>query len=138
MSARDLFHDAVRNGLEKEGWLITRDPLELEWEDVKVKIDIAAEKLLSAERGEKKIAVEIKSFISNSAISDFHTALGQFLNYRIMLEVQEPTRQLYLAVPLETYETFFQTRFALTVVERYQLKTIVYDPVMEEIVKWKD
>ena len=138
MSARDLFHDAVRNGLEKEGWLITRDPLELEWEDVKVKIDIAAEKLLSADRGEKKIAVEIKSFISNSAISDFHTALGQFLNYRIMLEVQEPTRQLYLAVPLETYETFFQTRFALTVVERYQLKTIVYDPVMEEIVKWKD
>jgi hypothetical protein len=138
MSARDLFHDAVRNGLEKEGRLITRDPLELEWEDVKVKIDIAAEKLLSAERGEKKIAVEIKSFISTSAISDFHTALGQFLNYRIMLEVQDSTRQLYLAVPLETYETFFQTRFALTVVERYQLKTIVYDPVMEEIVKWKD
>jgi hypothetical protein len=110
----------------------------LEWEDVKVKIDIAAEKLLSAERGEKKIAVEIKSFISTSAISDFHTALGQFLNYRIMLEVQDPTRQLYLAIPLETYETFFQTRFVLTVVERYQLKTIVYDPVAEEIVKWKD
>lgn len=137
MSARDLFHDAVRNGLEKEGWLITRDPLELEWEDVKVKIDIAAEKLISAELGEKKIAVE-KTFISASAISDFHTALGQFLNYRIMLEVQDPIRKLYLAVPLETYETFFQTRFVLTVVERYQLKTIVYDPVLEEIVKWKD
>ncbi len=138
MSARDLFHDAVRKGLEKEGWLITRDPLELEWEDVKVKIDIAAEKLISAERGEKKIAVEIKSFISTSAISDFHTALGQFLNYRIMLEVQDPIRQLYLAVPLETYEVFFQTRFVITVLERYQLQLIVYDPIIEEIVKWKE
>ncbi len=138
MSARDLFHDAVRRGLEKEGWLITKDPLELEWEDVKVKIDIAAEKLISAERGEKKIAVEIKSFISTSAISDFHTALGQFLNYRIMLEVKDPIRQLYLAVPLETYETFFQTRFVTTVLERYQLQLIVYDPTIEEIVKWKE
>jgi hypothetical protein len=138
MSARDLFHDAVRNGLEKEGWLITRDPLELEWEDVKVKIDIAAEKLISAERDEQKIAVKIKSFISTSAISDFHTALGQFLNYRIMLEVQDPARQLYLAVPLETYETFFQTRFVLTVIERYHLRLIIYDPIVEEIVKWKD
>ncbi|MFB2916853.1 MULTISPECIES: element excision factor XisH family protein [Aerosakkonema] len=27
-----------------------------------------------------------------SAISDFHTANGQFLNYRIMLEVKEPDR----------------------------------------------
>jgi hypothetical protein len=138
MSARDLFHDAVRNGLEKEGWLITKDLLELEWEDVKVKIDIAAEQLISAERGEKKIAVEIKSFVSTSAISDFHTALGQFLNYRIMLEVQDPVRQLYLAVPLETYETFLQTRFALTVIERHQLQLIVYDPIAEEIIKWKD
>ncbi len=37
-----------------------------------------------------KIAVEIKSFISPSPIRDFRTALGQFLNYRIMLEAKEP------------------------------------------------
>lgn len=81
MSAKDLFHDAVRRGLEKDQWQISSDPLELEWEDVTVKIDLAAERLIAAERGEEKIAVEIKSFISPSPISDFHTALGQFLNY---------------------------------------------------------
>lgn len=101
MSAKDLFHDAVRWGLEKDHWHITKDPLELEWEEVKVKIDLAAE------RDQQKIAVKIKSFISTSAISDFHTALGQFLNYRIMLEVNEPDRLLYLAIPLDAYETFF-------------------------------
>jgi hypothetical protein len=77
--------------------------------------------------GKKKITVEIKSFIGTSAISDFHTALGQFLNYRIMLEVNEPDRQLYLAVPLETYETFFQRRFTQVAVERHQLKLIIYN-----------
>lgn len=136
MSAKDVFHDAVKRGLEKEQWQISSDPLELEWEEVKVKIDLAAERLIAAERGEEKIAVEIKSFIGTSAISDFHTALGQFLNYRIMLEVNDPDRQLYLAVPLETYETFFQSRFAQVAMDRHQLKLIVYNPITEEIVTW--
>jgi XisH protein len=136
MSARDIFHDAVKHGLEKEQWQISSDPLELEWEEVKVKIDLAAERLIAAERGEERIAVEIKSFVGTSAISDFHTALGQFLNYRIMLEVHEPDRLLYIAIPIDAYETFFQSRFAQIAIERYQLKIIVYEPVMEEIVKW--
>jgi hypothetical protein len=136
MSAKDLFHEAVKRGLEKDQWMITDDPLELEWEEVKVKIDLAAERLIAAKRGEERIAVEIKSFIGTSAISDFHTALGQFLNYRIMLEAKEPDRQLYLAIPLETYDTFFQSQFAQTVKERYQLKLIVYEPLTEEIVQW--
>lgn len=134
--AKDVFHDAVRRGLEKSQWTITNDPLELEWEEITVKIDLAAERLIAAERGEEKIAVEIKSFIGASAIGDFHTALGQFLNYRIMLEVNEPDRKLYLAVPLETYQTFFQSRFARTAIAQYQLKLIVYEPVAEEIVQW--
>jgi hypothetical protein len=136
MSAKDLFHDAVKRGLEKQQWRITSDPLELEWEEVKVRIDLAAERLIAAERDREKIAVEIKSFIGTSAISDFHTALGQFLNYRIMLEVNEPDRLLYLAIPLDTYETFFQSRFAEAIIDRYQLKLIVYDPMIEELVKW--
>lgn len=98
---------------------------------------MAAERLIAAQRGEERIAVEIKSFIGTSAISDFHTALGQFLNYRIMLEVNEPDRLLYLAVPLEADETFFQSSFAQVAVERHQLKLIVYDPVTEEIVQWR-
>jgi hypothetical protein len=134
--AKDLFHDAVRHGLEKNQWIVTDDPLELDWEEITVKIDLAAERLIAAERGNEKIAVEIKSFIGTSAISDFHTALGQFLNYRIMLEVNEPDRLLYLAVPFETYQTFFQSRFAQVAIERHQLKLIVYNPFKEEIVQW--
>ncbi len=136
MTAKDFFHETVKRGLEKDQWIITDDPLELELEEVTVKIDLGAERLIAAEKGEEKIAVEIKSFISTSAISDFHTALGQFLNYRIMLEVNEPDRLLYLAVPLEAYQTFFQSRLAQMAIKRHQLKLIVYEPVTEEIVQW--
>ncbi|MBV8883810.1 MAG: hypothetical protein JO235_07395 [Chroococcidiopsidaceae cyanobacterium CP_BM_RX_35] len=82
--------------------------------------------LNKAKCSEEKIAVEIKSFIGTSAINDFHTALGQFLNYRIVLEVNEPDRLLYLAVPFENYQSFFQSRFAQVAIERHQLKLLVY------------
>ncbi|MCC5646438.1 XisH family protein [Nostoc sp. CHAB 5824] len=136
MSARDLFHEAVKNALQKENWIVTDDPLKIEFEEVTFKIDLGAERLIAAERAGEKIAVEIKSFASNSAVRDFHTALGQFLNYQIALEEKEPERQLYLAVPVDAYETFFQTRLAQIAVRRHQLKLIIYEPIMEMIVGW--
>jgi hypothetical protein len=136
MSAKDLFHNAVKRGLQKESWTITNDPLELELEEITFKIDLGAERLIAAEKANEKIAVEIKSFVGASTVSDFHTALGQFLNYRIMLEANGSERLLYLAVPLETFETFFQTRFAQIVLQRHQLKLIVYDQLSEVIVRW--
>ncbi len=136
MSARDLFHFAVVNALQKEDWIVTDDPLEIELEDVTLKIDLGAERLIAAEKAEEKIAVEVKSFASNSAVSDFHTALGQFLNYQIVLEENESERLLYLAVPVDAYETFFQSRLAQIAVQRHKLKLLVYDPIMEVLVKW--
>jgi hypothetical protein len=135
--AKDIFHDVVRKGLEKAGWVITDDPLEVEVGGVEVYIDLGAEQLLAAERSGEKIAVEIKSFIATSNISAFHTAVGQFFNYRVALEIQEPERVLYLAVPLGVYRDFFQKQFVQLVIQRYQLKLIVYDPVNEVIVEWK-
>ena len=137
MSAKDIFHDAVRKGLEKEGWVITDDPLRIRSGRVDMQIDLGAEKIIAAERGNEKIAVEIKSFIGSSNISEFHTALGQFLNYRVALEEQQPNRVLYLAVPQGAYKTFFNLPFVETVIERFQLNLVVYDPNNEVIVAWK-
>jgi len=61
-----VFHYAVRKGLEKEGWLITDDPLRIQAGGADMEIDLGAEKIIAAERGEEKIAVEIKSFIGTS------------------------------------------------------------------------
>ncbi len=59
-----------------------RRPLIIKIDKVKLEIDLAADKVVAADRGGQKIAVEIKSFLNPSAITDFHAALGQFLNYR--------------------------------------------------------
>lgn len=98
---------------------------------------MGAERLIAAERGQDKIAVEIKSFLSDSPVSEFHTALGQCLNYRMVLSELQPERILYLAVSLDAYESFFSRRFAQKAIATHQLKLIVYDPEVEEIVLWK-
>ncbi|NER92631.1 MAG: fatty-acid oxidation protein subunit alpha [Symploca sp. SIO1B1] len=136
MAAKDRFHTVVRTALEKEQWKITDDPLKLEVGGTKFEIDLGAEQLLVAERGEEKIAVEIKTFLSDSPLTDYHAALGQFLNYRLALEISEPTRTLYLAVPVRAYEAFFKREFAQISLERYQIRLIIYDPISEIIVKW--
>lgn len=136
MPAKDLFHDTVRTALQKAGWNITHDPLSIRVGGVEVSIDLGAEKLIAAEKNGQKIAVEVKSFAGPSAIFEFHTALGQCLNYRQALEEIEPERVLYLAVPSDTYDTFFALQFIQTAVQRHQLRLIVYETKNEVITKW--
>jgi hypothetical protein len=135
--AKDVFHQQVKKALIKDGWAITHDPLTIRIsEAVKLQIDLAAESAIAAERDSEKIAVEIKSFVGDSDISAFHTALGQYLNYCQALEEQEPDRIIYLAIPSETYQDFFQLPFIQRALRRYQVKQIIYDPKLEEIKQW--
>lgn len=102
----------------------------------KFQIDLAAERMIAAEKDRTKIAVEIKSFLSPSVVTDFYAALGQFLSYRLVLQEVEPQRILYLAVPWDSYNRFFQSKFAQLAVLEYQLKLIIYDSEKGGIVKW--
>ncbi|MFO5439759.1 MAG: element excision factor XisH family protein [Dolichospermum sp.] len=136
MMAKDKFHDVVKNALIKEGWTITNDPLFIQFGGVDLYVDLGAEKMLAAQKDNEKIAVEIKSFLGDSTISDFHQALGQLLNYRLILRRQETERILYLAVPFDIYESFFKLEFTQIAIIDYQLKIIVYNIDKEVISQW--
>jgi XisH protein len=134
--AKDRFHYVVKKALEQEGWIVTDDPYPIQVGNVDFEIDLAAEQLLAAEREGRKIAVEIKSFIGSSNVSEFHTAMGQFLNYRDALAEVDPDRDLYLAVRLPIYEGFFQRPFIAAAIVRYQINLAIYDVETEAIVQW--
>lgn len=138
MPAKDLFHNTVKTALEKDGWTITDEHLFLQIEDVDFYVDLTAERILAAEKTGKKIAVEIKSFLGASDVTEFHLALGQCLNYRSALRLTEPDRTLYLAVPVDVYHEFFSRRFIQRIISEYQLKLLIFNPTQEEIVTWRD
>ena len=57
MPAKDIYHDTVKNALIKDGWTITNDPLSLKIGKKDIYIDLAAEKLLVAEKKGQKIVI---------------------------------------------------------------------------------
>ncbi|MCB0522523.1 MAG: XisH family protein [Lewinellaceae bacterium] len=135
--AKDLFHDNCKKALEADGWLITHDPLRLKSGKVRVEIDLGAEKLIAAEKGEEKIAVEIKSFISPSPVNDFEDAYGQFMLYRRILQKSEPERKLFLAVPAAVFNTFFQRPLIQEIVDEEGISLMAFDPSTNIIIQWK-
>lgn len=144
MAAKDIFHHLVKTALEKEGWKITHDPYRLSLLGKEMQIDLGAEKILiAAEKDDlstgsvSKIAVEVKSFINPSFTYDFHLALGQYLNYLVLMEEQEPERDLYLAVSQTVYDEHFQHIAVEKVIQRYQLKLLIFDDLTAYITLWK-
>lgn len=136
MSAKDVIHDAVKNALIKDGWHITNDPLTIVYEDATVFADLGAERVIAAERGAEKIAVEIKSFVAVSALHELEIALGQYILYLNLLAETDPTRKLFVAISDVVYETTFQRPSFLFMRERIQMPLIIADVEQEIIVKW--
>lgn len=136
--AKDIYHDIVRSALEKDGWTITQDPLRITIGARGVYVDLGAEKLLIAEREGRKIAVEIKSFLSPSPVKDLENALGQYILYEDIMALSQPDRTLYRAVHEEIYLDFFAEEIVQLILNNKRMKLIIFDPVQEVITRWID
>lgn len=136
MPARDIYHNAVRNALVKDGWTITNDPLRLTWGGKDMYVDLGAEQLLGAAKGDRFIAVEIKSFVGASDMADLEKALGQYAVYRAVLAERDPQRQLYIAVPQAVIHDIFEEPLGQLLLNKQLLQVIGFDPDTEELVQW--
>lgn len=137
MPAKDLHHDTVVQALIKDGWEITDDPFILSYGGRELYVDIGAEKqTIAAQKGEQKIAVEIKSFLKTSQVRDLEEAVGQYGVYQSILTEIAPERSLYLAVPRRAYETIFTEKLGQLILKRLQIKLLVFDEENRRIVQW--
>src|SRR5690349_7799983 len=127
MPAKDRYHDLVQRLLIAEGWTITDDPYRIVVGRKNLFMDLAAEKVIAADRDGKHIAVEIKSFEGESEVHALEEALGQYLLYLTFMRAQEPGRQLYLAVTAEAWENIFQEPIGQGVLTEYHLRLLVFE-----------
>lgn len=134
--ARDKLHNTVRQALLKDGWVITHDPFSIAFGRRRVYTDLGAEKFFAAEKGARKIAVEVKSFLSMSPITDLEKALGQYLLYRSWLNRSEYNHILYLALDTNSFDELFQDISGQVILEDYEVNVIIIDADVEEITKW--
>lgn len=136
VSARDIYHDAVKRALKKEGWKITHDPFPLKIGKKRLSVDLGAERLISAENEARKIVVEVKSFVGQSDVKDLEQALGQYVLYRQILDEMGVDRILYLAVSQVVFNAVFTIELGQILLRNQVIKLIVFDDESEAIVEW--
>ena len=127
--ARDIYHSTVREALIADGWTVTHDPLPLY-------VDMGAERMMAAERGNHRIAVEVKSFVSRSEVHDLELALGQYLLYRGLMKEEYPDRTLYLSVSRTVFESIFLHPLGRFTIEEFQVRMLIFDADKRTIYKW--
>ena len=139
MSARNIYHDVVIAALVADGWQITHNPYRLSYGARPMYIDLGAEKgAIGAEKGQRRIAVEVQSFLGPSPVRDLQAALGQYELYRMILRIQDPARVLFMAVHDEVHQDVFEEKLGKLIVTEASIKMIVFDPEAERITKWID
>jgi len=137
MPAKDIYHNTVKNALIKDGWQITHDPLRIRLARGKnLFVDLGAERLLAAERGTEKIAIEIKSFTRPSDMKDLEEAVGQFVLYAHLMLRYYPEYTLFLAVNENTCKTVFEEEAGQTLIKDGIIRLFSFDPIQEVIVRW--
>lgn len=135
--AKDVYHDAVKSALTRDGWTITHDPYLIRFEDDRAYVDLGAERAIAAQKDNLKIAVEVKSFIGASRLDDLEKAIGQYLLYRSWLaRSNEPERQLYLAISDAVHLRVFARKSASILLEDYNIRLVVVNMENEEVVEW--
>ncbi|MEQ8970078.1 MAG: XisH family protein [Coleofasciculus sp. C1-SOL-03] len=136
MPAKDVYHNAVKTALVKDGWTITADPYTIKFEELQLFADLGAGRTVIAQRNQQEIIVEIKSFIGRSLIHDLQNALGQYIIYRTLLSVTNPTYKVYLAINQEIYENFFSQVAIQFIIQHNQVALLVVNIDAEEVIQW--
>jgi hypothetical protein len=136
MPSLDIYHNLVKTALQTEGWTITHDPYSLSAGGTELYIDLGAEKLIAAVRQNQKIAVEVKSFTGKSQITEFYSALGQYLTYQQGLKIVEPDRRLYLAIPKIAKDEVFSLTITQQLIAEFKIRLLVYS-TKGKIISWE-
>ena len=134
--ARDLIHYAIKNALTKDGWKVTDDPLSISSDETRFYIDLAANKFVTAEKRDERIAIEIKSFNYVSILEPFYCALGKYIVYQKALKEARSTRKLFLGIANKTYFRLRQIPIFLRILEQSEVSLIIVNTQSEKIVKW--
>ncbi|GFE71262.1 fdxN element excision controlling factor XisH [Chroococcus sp. FPU101] len=136
MPKLDIIHNAVKNAMIKDGWIITDDPYIIQYRRTILYADLGAERPIAIERDGQKLVVEVKSFLGTSKIQDLKEALGQYDIYRYLLEETAPDRKLYVAVSAIAFSSFFKQDVIQLILNKHQLPLIIVDTETEEITQW--
>ena len=146
MPERDSIHSDVKQALINDGWIVTDDPYVISYGERFLFVDLGASEInidehaegqfIGAQRGTKRIAIEIKKFIGKSAMFNLEQAIGQYVLYRLLLQKVDPKREIYLAITDTVYDEIFSEPVGELVVSELPLKLLIINLANKEVTQW--
>lgn len=136
MPIMDVYHDLFKKSLIDNGWTITHDPYPLNIGLRTILVDLGAQKLIAAEKGNKKIAIEIKSFSSPSLLNELEKSIGQMRLYNFSLSKRDPERKLFIAFPLRIFKEINLDPELKEFFDLERLNQIIFNQDTGVIVEW--
>jgi hypothetical protein len=137
MPIRDVCHQQVMNALQKASWIVDESQVFLRADGLTFYVDIQAQHTNGSVQ--RIIVVEVKCFSDERSDQDeLYRAIGQYLIYRSVLQIRAPQIPLYLAIPSLVYNRLFRKTVVQNVVENNQIKVVVVNLELEEIIQWVD
>jgi XisH protein len=137
MPAKNLDHDAVIEALAADGWTVTDDPLVVDYGERHLYIDLAAER--TGPQPDKRviyIAVEIQSFLGESAVKNLQDAVGQYSTYQFVLDDEKSDRKLFMAVNEKAYQGILSEPLGVLCLRNARINLLVYDAGTRRVVQW--
>lgn len=65
MPRLDIIHNAVKNALMKDGWMITDDPYIIQYRRTILYADLGAERPIAAERMDKSLSLKLRALLAH-------------------------------------------------------------------------
>lgn len=90
---------------------------------------------MSAQKGDEKIVIEIKSFVNPSFIYDLERVVGQYIIYRNFLKRTATDYKIYLALTQLVYKSNFDETISI-IIDENEINLIIVDSEQEIITKW--
>lgn len=135
--AKDIFHEVVKEALEKDGWRITDNHLRLSaLSEVKLETDIGGSKVIGATSESQRIAVEVKGFQRPSLVYEFHSAFGQYLIYEDVIERRKLDWVLHLAIPENAFKVLKNHEHIMYSITKRSLRILLFNPDKKIITSW--
>lgn len=137
MPAIDRCEPQIIHALEKDGWLITHQPFAIRIDKTRGGYIFADIRLHKPQTGQSAIVVEVKCFESTRTFLDeFYHAVGQYIVYRNALLLNDISSPVYLAIPSNVFQNFFQQALIKAVLRNTRINLVVIDLEKEELAQW--
>ena len=91
---------------------------------------------MTAEKGGRRIAVEVQTFAGPSNVRDLQQAVGQYGMCRHVLSRTEPDRELYMAVHEDVADGILAEPLGEAMLADFRVKLVVFDPNTGRVVRW--